>query len=65
MRGKGWERRRGLVGGSGREGDKGGRIAGFKKQHCPRGEREQMAVENVALKAWKKGPVLTDLAVSH
>lgn len=30
-----------------------------------RGEREQMAVENVALKALKKGAMLTDLAVSH
>lgn len=30
--GKGWEQRRR---GGGRGGDKGGRIAGFKKQHCP------------------------------
>lgn len=32
MRGKGWEHRRR---GGGRGGDKEGRIAGFKKQHCP------------------------------
>lgn len=37
----------------------------LKSNIVQRGEREQMAVENVALKAPKKGAMLTDLAVSH
>lgn len=61
--GQGWECRRR---GGGRGGDKGGGIAGFIKSNIvQRGEREQMAVENVALKAPKKEAMLTDLAVSH
>lgn len=37
----------------------------LKSNIVQRGEREQMAVENVALKGPKKRVMLTDLAVSH
>lgn len=37
----------------------------LKSNIVQRGEREQMAVENVTLKAPKKEAMLTDLAVSH
>lgn len=49
----------------GEEGIKEEGLLALKSNIVQRGEREQMAVENVALKAPKKGATLTDLAVSH
>lgn len=56
------ERRRG-VGRRGR--DKEEESLALKSNIVQRGEREQMAVENVALKAPEERARLTDLAVSH
>ena len=61
--GKGWEQRRG--GGGREEGIKKEESLALKSNIVQRGEREQMAVENGALKTPQKGAMLTDLAVSH
>lgn len=49
----------------GEEGIKEEESLALKSNIVQRGEKEQMAVENVALTALKKGAMLTDLAVSH
>lgn len=50
---------------AGEEGIKEEESLALKSNIVQRGEKEQMAVENVALTALKKGAMLTDLAVSH
>lgn len=51
--------------GGGRGRDKEEESLALKSNIVQRGEREQMAVENVALKAPEERARLTDLAVSH